>query len=265
MYLLIAAQMQRQFDAMDDPQQRTEFATGLIRFLDRLRTESNDPNTIIWAGKTLMELADSFASQSMDAQAKPMFDMAIEALDRASKMGIKDQALVNELKRQQAIAKRGLGQFEESYAELVELLRLSPNAWNTQMDAARTLQVWGVQKKKPEQLAKALGGSEKFRDPKTRRQSNLVWGWARLAEVLKNKPKFSDPYYRSLYAAIETRLEYGLIEQKQEVIAAALKQIDMTKARDEQMGGTDWISKFEKLEQRIRNSMSTVPATAANK
>ena len=102
-------------------------------------------------------------------------------------MGIKDPKLANELKRQQAIAKRGLGKFEDSFNDLVELLKLTPNAWHIQIDAAKTLQVWGVQKHQSEQLAKALSGAEKYRDPKTKRQKLLVWGWARLADILRSQ------------------------------------------------------------------------------
>ena len=70
MYRLIASQMERQFEAMEDPNEQKKFAENLTRFLETIQAESSDANTIIWAGRTLMHLADSFTSQSMDAEAK---------------------------------------------------------------------------------------------------------------------------------------------------------------------------------------------------
>ncbi len=257
MYRLIAAQLDQQLDALDDPGQRKLLAENLSGFLGNVQMESQDPNTIIWAGKTLLELARFYQDGASDADAKPLLNMALAALERASALGIDDEKLAMELKRQQAIAKRGLGQYEQAFAGLVQLLKQSPNAWPIQNDAAETLQRWGVQAKAGERLAQALTGTEKYRDPKTKRQRNLVWGWTRLSSVLKRYPKLEDAYFRSVFGEVETRLEFGLVEQNQKAMAAALKKLNQIKAQDEDLGGPVWKPRFENLELRIRQNLTS--------
>ena len=259
MYRLIASQMQNQFEAIEDPQQQRRFAENLTRFLDTIQSRSDDPNTIIWAGRALMDLADTFAAQQAENDSKRLYELAVTALDRASKMGIKDPALARELKRQRAVAKRGQGSFQSAFDDLLELLRESPGSWQIQIDAARTLQMWGVDKRETEQLARALNGTERYRDPDTKRQKNLVWGWSQLVRILKSDDRFHDPYYQCLHAAIETRLEYGLIDSNQKVVSAALKQLNLSKTKDQDLGGPNWKPKFEKLEQRILNNSEQTP------
>ena len=112
-----------------------------------------------------MTLGDLFNSKSMETEAKPFYQSAVAALERAGKLGSKDEKLVNELKRLQAVAKGGMGQYDDSLKDFIALLKASPNAWQIQMDAARTLQNWGNTTKTSAPLAKALGGTEKFQDP----------------------------------------------------------------------------------------------------
>ena len=258
MFRLIASQMQRQFDLIDDDAQLQSFSANLHKFLYAIQAESKDANTLIWAGRTLMKLADSFATRQMKAEAKPLYNSAIDTLEKAASLGSLDEKIASELKRQQALAKRGLGQYEEAFTGLLELLKASPSAWNIQIDAADTLQRWGAESKQGDQLARALSGTERFRDPKTKRTKNLVWGWSQLVSAFKANPKYREPYYRCLFAEVETRLEYGLVAKKKKAVESAFKRLEIAKTKDKELGGEIWKRKFEKLEARIRKNGGAV-------
>ena len=258
MYRLVAVQLEKQLATIKEPTQQKQFVKNLNQFLQTLQSESEDSNTIIWAGKTLMSIGDSFSDQSMASEAKPLYTSAIAALDRAEKIGVDDERLRIELQRQQAIAKRAVGKYDESFNALLELLKNSPNAWHIQMDAAKTLQQWGTATKSKTPLAKALSGTEKYRDPKTKRTKNLVWGWSRLAQALKDNADLKEAYYKSLIGAVETRLEYGLIEGNRKVVEAALKRLNIAKTKDQNFGGAEWKARFDELEKRIKQQMESM-------
>ena len=201
-----------------------------------------------------MKLADAFVSRSMNEQAKPLFESALQTLEKAASSGNTNAKVTNELERQQALAKRGLGKFEEAFADLLELLKKSPSAWNIQIDAAETLQRWGVHAKQSDQLARALGGTERFRDPKTKRTKNLVWGWTQLVSAFKSNAEFREPYYRCLLGEVETRYEYGVVSGRMKAIESALKRLQMARNKDQEMGGERWKLKFDELELKIKKS-----------
>ena len=264
MYRLIALELDKQLASATDAKQQEHFINRLSQFLEALQAESDDANTIIWAGKTLMELGDSFVAQGMQEQARPLYRSAVNALDRAKSLGVSDPRLLLEIARQQAIAKRGTGKFEQAYDELVALLKKNPKSWQIQIDVAETLQLWGQSSKSSKFLAKALSGGERFQDPETKRQKNLVWGWSKLADVFKSNPKFKTPYYTSVMGAVVSRFEYGLLESKPKVMQAALKRLQIAKTRDPSMGGGSWKSKFENLELRIRAEIGATKVSAGN-
>ena len=265
MFRLIAAQMQRQFDSLTDDAQLKSYANNLKNFIGTVQTESKDPETLIWAGRTQMKLADAFEKRNMPKDAAPFFDAAIKTLEKAAGMGSTDKKVANELKRQQALAKRGLGKYEEALNDLKELLKESPSSWNIQMDAAETLQRWGNDSDQANYLARSLSGTDKFRDPKTKRQQKLVWGWSQLVSALKSNPKYREPYYRCLFAEVETRLQYGVVSKKPKAIQSALKRLQIARAKDEALGGEVWQRKFAELEaQIIKNGATPSPVKKTN-
>ena len=265
MFRLIAAQMQRQFDSLTDDGQLKSYANNLKNFIGTVQTESKDPETLIWAGRTQMKLADAFEKRNMPKDAAPFFDAAIKTLEKAAGMGSTDKKVANELKRQQALAKRGLGKYEEALNDLKELLKESPSSWNIQMDAAETLQRWGNDSDQANYLARSLSGTDKFRDPKTKRQQKLVWGWSQLVSALKSNPKYREPYYRCLFAEVETRLQYGVVSKKPKAIQSALKRLQIARAKDEALGGEVWQRKFAELEaQIIKNGATPSPVKKTN-
>ena len=258
MYRLIAVELEKQLRMLNSPAEQQAFVKNLNEFLTTLQNESKDPNTIIWTGKTYMSLGDMFDAQADNKQAKSLYASAVSALDRASKLGVSDPKLVFEIKRQQALAKRGAGKFEKAFDDLTELLKQSPNSWKLQMDAAATLQRWGTQTKTPKPLARALGGTERFKDTKSGREKNLVWGWSALANALKSKPDLADAHIKSVMGAVVTRFEYGVMEKNAKVVKAAQRRLEIAKSKNPGLESPDWKPKFDALEQKIKQQMNAM-------
>lgn len=253
-YRMIASQLKEQFDAIHDIDKRKAFAKNLARFLESIEKESDDPRTILWAGSTLMSVASSLSTQTTSVDAKPLYQQAVKAFDRVEKLGLQDPKLKIELTRQRAIAMRGLGQYEKALAALAEILKKSQSNLTVQLDAAETLQQWGKAAKLPRAYGEAMMGAVKERDPKTKRPVNLVWGWRKLVQALRDNPKFEDAYYQSLYGLIESRLEYGKLENSQKAIDSALKELTNAQKRHSEMGGPKWKDRFNQLSLKIKQS-----------
>lgn len=47
---LIAVQLEKQLESLDDPSSQNQFVKNLKQFLQTLQADSDDANTIIWSG-----------------------------------------------------------------------------------------------------------------------------------------------------------------------------------------------------------------------
>ncbi len=253
-YTLIASELKEQFENITQSAEQAKFASNLSQLLDSVDKDSDDPKILLWSGSTMTGVASVLADRSMKKEASPLFQQALTALNRARKLGLKDERLNLELDRQSAIAKRGLGQYQEAIDDIKTLLKTSPRELNLQLDAAETLQAWGKDTRRSEALVQALMGTEPIKG-KNNRQTNLIWGWEKLVLALKDNPSYAGAYYQSLYGLIEARFEYGMIKNNEKAKTAALKVLDNARARDSQLGGTQWKPKFDALESKIKENL----------
>ena len=172
----------------------------------------------------------------------------------AEALGLKDPKRKLELGRQRALAHQGLGEYEKSREEFIQLIKQTPNSLTFQLGVAELLQQQGVASNRSKPLAEAMMGTQKERDPKTKRQVNLIWGYRLLVKNLRDLPKYKDYYYRSLFGLIESRFEYGKLEKSEKAIDSALKELQNARKRDPELGGPKWKSRFEQLEQSIKQT-----------
>jgi tetratricopeptide (TPR) repeat protein len=255
-YRMIAIQLKSSFNAITDPAEKKKFADTLAQFLGSIEKDSNDSKTVLWAGSTLLTVAESLAQSGAIEAAKPKFQQASSALSRAEGMGFKgdpqEAKMLVELKRQRALAKRGSGDFDGAVKQFVEILRSSGPALNLQLDATETLQMRAKAQKRPKGYVEAIKGAEPVKDPKTKRTTKLIWGWEKIAGATRKIEKFRTTYYRALYHVVECRYEYGVLEKQQSAINSALKEISNQRKRDATFSGNaEWKAKFDELEKRI--------------
>ena len=256
-YKLVAAQLVGRFNEIDDAAQKVDTASSIDQFLTSLAEESNDANTVLWAGSTMLKIADELGASDAKLQ-KQMYESADESLRRATEIGFagreNEARLVQELKRQQAIAKRGAGRYEDAVDLLVEVLRERPSFLQAQIEAAVTLQAWGKSAQLSKAYAEALEGRDTYKDPESGRDRQLVWGWKKLMSLTRGKDNLEDTYRQAYLGRIESLYEYGQLTENQNAINAAKKEIQNITNRDPEFGGGRWQRKFEELADRINNS-----------
>jgi tetratricopeptide (TPR) repeat protein len=192
----------------------------------------------------------------MGDQSKPMFQQAVSALSRAEELGFDDNpqrdALLIELKRQRALALRGSQNYEGAINQFLEILDTSPQNVKVQIDAAATLQVWGVADKRARLLAEAIKGSHKKLNPQTKREANQIWGWEYLAKAARGKN--DELFCQAIYHWAECLLENGILENDANRINTALRLIETEESRPPGLNDENWKPRLQSLKQRIKQS-----------
>ena len=259
-YQLIAMQLKEQFQLLEAPEKKQKFANSLSGFLSGIQSESNDAKTILWAGSTLLSVADSLAKSGLDEPAREMAKEAQVALTRAQDMGFagdpKESAMVAELKRQRALASRRSGNYEAAMNEFLEILKESPSSLGVQIDSAETLQMWAKVGKNQKRYIEAVKGRDPYKNPKTKRTQKRVWGWERIALATRSNEKFRNTFYNALYHVVECRFEYGVLADNPSAIKAAGSEIEKERKRDATFSGNEmWKQKFSELEARVQQKI----------
>lgn len=259
-YQLIAKELKENFQTLNDPAKKRKFAASLSNFLGSIQKESADSKIVLWAGSTLLGVAESLAQSGLQSESRELFTQAVEALTRAETMGFKgdplEEKMLVELKRQRARAQRGSGQYEQSVAQFVEILKNSPNALGIQIDVAETLQIWASVSGGPKRYIEAVKGAEPYKDPKTKRSKKRIWGWEKIALATRSNIKLRDTFYNALYHVVECRLEYGVMAENPGAIKAAGNEIAKERKRDPTFNGSaQWKQKFEEIEVRVNEAM----------
>lgn len=258
-YQLIAKELKENFKTLTDPGKKIKFASSLSDFLGSIEKESTDSKIVLWAGSTLLGVAESLDQSGFDSEARELFAQAAKALTRAEEMGFKgdpqEKEMLIELKRQRALAQRGSGQFETAISQFVEILKTNPNSLAIQIDTAETLQIWGSVNGGPKRYIEAVKGGEPYKDPKTKRSAKRIWGWEKIALATRSNARYRDTFYNALYHVVECRLEYGVITKNASAIKAAGSEISREKKRDPTFNGSaKWKQKFEEIEARVNQA-----------
>ena len=107
-YRLIAKELKTSFEQIEDAGEKARFADTLSTFLGSIEEESKDSKTVLWAGSTLLSMAESLHEGGLTDVAKTYFAKAKSALTRAESMGFegdpREKQLSIELQRQRALA-----------------------------------------------------------------------------------------------------------------------------------------------------------------
>ena len=259
-YRLIAKELKQQFEALETVEEKKKFAGNLASFLGSIEQDSNDSKTVLWAGSTLLGVADSLSQLSLTANAKPLFQQAVSALNRAESLGFagdpQEAAMTMELKRQRALAQRGAGNFEGAVDQFTEILKQNPKSLQIQIDAAETLQSWAKASKRAKLYGEAMMGTRKFTNPETKRDNKSDLGLAENGASHPQQSKISRHLLQALYHLIECRLEYGLLEKSDKAIKSSLTEITNAEKRHPEMGGPARKQKFMELKKRMQQAQN---------
>ena len=257
-YNLISAELRKRFKNTNNPEQKIQLARASTDFLVELEKTSNSSRVLLNSGSALMSMATDLSEGEMKDKAKVFFVQASKTLAKAEAIGFKgdkDAIKLNlKLKRQQALALRGAGKYEQAVASFTSLLQKSNRSLSMQLDAAATLQQWGKSARLSKKLAQAVNGTGKFTDPKTKRPAKAIWGWNNIARRTQgDKPKYREEYFTAAYGIAEAIYEQGKAKGT-DASKRALAQIKKERAKTPDfLGSTVWQDKFSDLEKRIKN------------
>ena len=255
-YQRIARELKDNFESISDRDKKKRFAASLAKFLGSIVEDSSDGRIVLWAGSTMLTVAESLEQAGLNTQAVPLFKSAVDALSKAEKLGFsggpEEKAMLLELKRQRALAQRGSGNFEASVEQFSEILKETPNSMAVQIDVAKTLQQWGKFDGGPVRYKEAVMGARPIKDPKTKRSRNLIWGWEKLAIATRGKTKLRPAFFESLYHLVESRMEFGVMTNNTKAVESAGREIKKERNRDATFAGlAEWKTKFDALEKRV--------------
>ncbi len=254
-YRAISQRLLNQFQNLPAGEPRIEFGVTLSQLLSSLEQDATDSPTVVWAGATLLSVANTLKESGAAEQAKPVFDQAVKALDRAESLGLgsgeQGSSLTRELNRQRALAQLGGGNFDAAIEQFATLLAEQPSNLAMQMDAAFALQLKGRSTNQPADFAAAITGTSPVVDPKTKRRRNAIWGWRKLVKATRGNKKLANAFYECLYRMIECRYELAVADNSTDGVQTALAELNNWQKRIPNLGGTAWKPKFDDLKKRI--------------
>ncbi len=255
-YGLVAAELSEQFVRITDKNEKQNLASNLSMFLESLAKTAADARTLIWAANTMLDTADALAGREKpDATAREIYRKAADIYQQAlsndlSKLDQPEADVRLELRRRRALALAGQGEYENAMKLFVEILNTT-NSLRVQMNAARTLTDWGKFSQKPNALAEAMMGAYPKTDEKTKRKSNVIWGWRTLYAQTRGKEQFAEQFHEATLGLIESQIEYGLALKREDALEAARKELANVRTRDPNLGGPQFKSRYEALERRL--------------
>ena len=257
-YYLISVELGKRFRNTNNPDQQIQLASAMADFLADIENTSTSARVLLNAGSALMSMATELSDGETENQAKVFFVKASKALAKAEALGFagdkNEAAFLRELKRQQALAQRGAGKYDQAVATFTSLLKRSNKSLPMQLDAAATLQQWGKSVGLSTQLAQAVNGTGRFVDPKTQRQTKAIWGWTKIMRLTQSdKAKYRDEYYTAAYGIAEAIYEQGKANGK-DAKPRSLDRIAKERVKTPDfLGSKMWKDKFLDLETKIKN------------
>ena len=250
-YRSVGNSLKEQYEGLQTLKQRKQFAGVLANFVGTIEQGSTDTQTVMWAGRMLLNVAEKLSAKGANAEAAPLFKQALSASERAKKLGVKDPNAKLALAHLQALAFRGSDEYQKSVDQFADLLKEKPAlAW--QIDAAETLQMWGKSKQDANAYAKAMMGTGLYVDGK--RKKNAIWGWRKLVEITRGNPKYNDQYRTAIYNSVKSRFEYGVIKQNKKAIKSSYSEINKALERFKFLTAGTWGKKFNTLVAEIKKA-----------
>ena len=246
-YRKIARDLNEQFGSLKTVGEKQTFADSLKTFFAGIGSVAKDGKTRLWAGSTLLGIAESMKIAGGEVKGKELASEAIGLFDAAKKAGFGgDKGLGLNYQHQLALAQRASGNYEAAVKSFEKILEQN-NGLNLQMDAAKTLYMWGIEKKDKGVLTKAMNGQTPYRDPKTKKQRKRIWGWKTLVDLIKNNEKLREQFRECLYYKVLCRLRYGEIANSAKAIESAKGELNKAIKRYDDLLIGPWKNKFEEL------------------
>lgn len=258
----LAVDIQNQLESTKELAQRNSLADAYKVLIDQLIEVSKDASTLDSIGASVTQFASAWEKEpSMAEKAKNMLQAAEKAFDKLRSLPPADTSSPKkpeELLLNIALAKRGLGKFDEAHKLFVEALQIRQNNITIQIEAARNLQL-AAQGKDPEKLKQAMLGAEPQANKK-----NLIWGFGQIAQLAVKDPVFQPQFFDARWNIARCRSQLAEAEtdpdKKQKLFEASISDINQTMVRFPELGGPAKKAEFDRLTREIQQKAGK-PAT----
>jgi len=256
-YLGLANDIREQLDTAT-PDRKAKLIGAFRVFLDSIAKSSEDPATLQWAGRTLMQMGESSMEPGQrvaQGQAKELLTSAVTTLgDLVTKQGdAASPALVYQL----AMAHRLNGEFPKAI-DLLESVLVKNNAMlDAQIEAATAYELWAGTVA-PQFSGRAYDAALRGARPDAKNK-NTIWGWGRISKMVSGKEPFRDTFFESRYHVALCRYLMGKAEKNNSIIEQSEKDITQVSALYPQLGGPGKRAQFDLLMKEIQKSLGKKP------
>ena len=255
-YRKVAIDLEDKFESLPNLKEKESFAASLQSFFSAIGSGAKDGKTRLWAGSTLLSIAESLKSAGGDAKGKELAAEAIGLLDAAKEAGFDgDEKLELNYQQQLALAQRSSGDYEAAVKSF-EAILAKANGLNLQIDAAKTLFLWGVEKNEGQPLVSAMNGRTTYKDPKTGKSRKRIWGWKTLDGLTRGNEKFREQFRECKYYSVLCRLRYGEIADSKKAIQSAKKDLDRALQRFDDLAVGPWKKKYDQLLKDLESALN---------
>jgi len=268
----LAVDIQNQLESTKEQAQKNNLADAYKVLIDQLIEISKDASTLDSIGASVTQFATAWEKEpQMAEKAKNMLLAAEKAFDKLRSLPQSDQGpqkKPEELLLSIALAKRGLGKYDEANQLFVQALQVRQNNITIQVEAARNLMM-AAKGKDQEKLKQAMLGAEPQANKK-----NLIWGFGQIAQLAVKDQAFQTQFFEARLNIADCRSQLAEAEtdpaKKQKLFDAAINDISQTMIRFPELGGPAKKDEFDRLARKIQQKSGKTAsglaglATAAN-
>ena len=260
-YVSLARDLERQL-AVASPQAQAALSRGFESFLRQAAEGTRDLAVLHWVANTFYGMGNGLISgQQTSPEAQRYFTEATKAYDQVlAQIKTEPDAVpastVLQIQVRQAIALRQTGKFQAAVDLLANVLA-QKRYLNIQVEAAQTLQNWGIQGGNQEALRQAIMGTRPGSDGK-----NLIWGWGRIAKLVAREEKYRPTFHEARYNIARCRYEMAQQAtgaQSQQLLVRAKADLLATQSLYG-LGRTQQAKRYESLMKAIQKELGD-PAT----
>lgn len=225
------------------------------------RNEGANFHSLHWIAETFagMGAGHDPGSGTLPADAESYYARAAEACaaliqrwEAEPKFAPSEDVALGVYLRESRILRR-LGQYRESMDALCEVMKKRPKLASLQIEAAKTYQAWG--ETNPAYFTLAIVGGHKMKQADGS-ERNLVWGWGELARQLQRVPSMAEDFFEARLNLAICRLKSAEAaadaDERTKKLEQAESDIQIVYRLYPEMGGAEWIAKFDTLLKTIQ-------------
>jgi tetratricopeptide (TPR) repeat protein len=258
-YFSLATELERMISLEEDRGRKAQLSKGFETFLNKVGAESDEFNILNWVAESFYSMGEGFdAGATLSAEAKKYYEAAAknfaDILAKSKDFKL-EPAMQNRIRMRLAMTKRRLGDYKTAVDMFAEMLKTKESLLNIQIEAATTLQDWGVAED-AEHILEAMRGT--VMDSRTKK--NVIWGWSRLMKVTSQDERFRDTMFEASYNLCLARYQYAMKQEgetKKKWLSNGEKAIEYFARSYPNLGGESTFQEFDTLYRRIQKELGS--------